>query len=129
MVLIVMFALVDGYHSWLYAEALEHSGRVEGVLGLYYARLARNDDPDADLDSDAALAAHKFGPFLNLRSFRLKSLTKARPRFGLAILYGSLLLTAAGTTWLIAHRERESTTQFICTPLDVQHATFRCVAA
>jgi len=47
-VVILLLALVDGYHSWLYAKVLQHANNIETILRYYYAFLARGDvDPQA----------------------------------------------------------------------------------
>src|SRR5580658_4271491 len=91
-VVTILFAFVDGYHSWLYARVLSHAQNVENVLSLYYSFLARgDDDPDAPRDYEVAVGAHKFGRFAEIREFRLGALREARPRLIIIILYATLL--------------------------------------
>jgi hypothetical protein len=127
-VLIVMFGFVDGYHSWLYAEALSHAGHVEKTLGLYYAGLASDGDPDAQFAFDVELRVHRFGPFSNFKRFRLVDLKTVRPRFVLVTLYATLLIIAAAGTVLVAARNRTTSVDLSCTA--VQNAppgTLICV--
>jgi hypothetical protein len=93
---VLIFGLIDAYHSWLYDQALRHAIELESVSGKYYAALARGgDDPDAEDDLQAHLQAHRFGVYRNLRRFRVRDLRFARPKIFFQILYPALLLISA----------------------------------
>jgi hypothetical protein len=94
-----LFLYLDAYHGWLYAEGLRRAHDLEHILALRYKELERGDDTDISLDLDVALASHRFGQYSNLPRFRLRRLTRARPKTMYVVLYGSLfgLATAAVT--------------------------------
>ena len=51
-----LIALVDGYHSWLYSKILRHAQKIEAIVTLYYASLARGeDDPRARREFEVAI--------------------------------------------------------------------------
>lgn len=91
-----IFLLVDGYHGWLYAEALKHARSIEFLLSNYYDALSRyRDDPRALIKFRGKLRAHRFGLFLSLRSrFRPASLLNARPMLIYRGLYPALAALA-----------------------------------
>src|SRR5882724_6270754 len=77
----ILLAFIDAYHSWLYAGVLRHAQRVEGVLSAYYAYLSRgDDDPAARRAYEVAIQSHQFGRFAETQRFRLRALWYARPR-------------------------------------------------
>ena len=93
---VVVFALVDGYHGWLYAEAAKHLRAVERVTSTYYNALSRGeDDEDAVRDFRQELRFHRFGLFSNLRAtINWDFLRDARPKIVYRLVY-PLLLTLA----------------------------------
>jgi hypothetical protein len=95
-VVIVVFALVDGYHGWLYAQAATHLRAVEKVTSTYYNALSRgDDDPDAILDFRQELRFHRFGFFSNLRrTIRPWFLWDAHPKVVYRLVYPLLLVLA-----------------------------------
>ncbi len=128
-VLVVMFGLVDAYHAWLYASALRHASHIEKTLGLYYASLASDGDPDVRLAFDVELRLHRFGPFSNLRRFGLRSLLDVRPRFVIVTLYLTLLGVAATATVIVALSGRSRAVELSCTAAPPgPTATFTCVS-
>jgi hypothetical protein len=93
---IVTFGIVDAYHGWLYAQAFWRVRQVEEILSRYYAALARaGDDPDAIEDFRTDLYAHRFGTYSGFETFRMRSLSKARPLPLYHYLYPSLAGCAA----------------------------------
>jgi len=57
-------SLIDGYHSWLYGEALVRANDLERLTAAYYdsfGRLAGDADADADRDLRIRLESHVFG--------------------------------------------------------------------
>ena len=124
-ILTLLFALIDGYYSWLYAKAFDHAQKVENVLRLYYGALARGaDDPKAREDFEVALLAHPFGRFAEIEHFRLKALADARPRLVILTLYGTLLACAVGSASLVYTRPGE---KLECTATSGQANTYTCV--
>src|SRR5689334_10503466 len=54
-VVTLLIALTDAYHSWLYGKILRHAQNIEHILALYYASLARGaDDPRARREFEIA---------------------------------------------------------------------------
>jgi hypothetical protein len=90
-----LFLYLDAYHGWLYAEGLGRAHELEHILALRYKELERSgDDPETSLDLDVALATHRFGQYSNFPRFRLRQLTRARPKALYAVLYGGLFSLA-----------------------------------
>jgi hypothetical protein len=117
LVVTLLIAFMDGYHSWLYAKTLQHAQNLERVLGLYYAALARGaDDPAAHREFEVAILAHQFGRFAEIQKrFSLKSLRDARPRLILVILYGTLLSCAIVSGSLVLYSKKNPPMKFECT--------------
>jgi hypothetical protein len=92
-----LFLYLDAFHGWLYDEGRRRARSIEGVLRLRYQQLERaGEDPDATTDLDGALAAHRFGQYLALPSFRWRLLRQARPGVLYVLVYGSLTGLAIG---------------------------------
>jgi hypothetical protein len=126
-VVTLLIALIDGYHSWLYSKILRHAQQIEHVLALYYASLARGeDDPDALREFQVAIAAHQFGRFAEIQRFRLGALKEARPRMVILILYVTLLACAlvAGTAVFVA--KKNPANKFECTAVSGATNVFVC---
>ncbi len=99
----VMFLALDGYHGWLYEEALKHARAAETVTSRYYDALSRgDDDEDALLDFREELRFHRFGLFSNLHPFVWRDLLEARPRLLYRLLYPALVGVAGLVTGLLA---------------------------
>ena len=90
------FLLVDGFHGWLYAEALKHARAIERLLSTYYDALSRGeDDEDAVFDFRRELRAQRLGLFLSFRNrFRLLDVWNARPSIFYRFLYPTLIVIA-----------------------------------
>jgi len=121
-VVILLLALVDGYHSWLYAKLLQHANNIETILRYYYAFLARGDvDPQAKRDFEVKIESHRFGRYSEInKKFSLADLRDARPRLVLVVLYGTLLACAVASGILIyssSKRAAATTTNLDCTPV------------
>jgi hypothetical protein len=102
-VVAVLFLLIDGYHGWLYEEALKHARATEKVTSRYYDALSRgDDDEDAVLDFRAELRFHRFGLFSNLHPFVLQDLLVARPQILYRVLYPALVGVAAAVGILVS---------------------------
>ena len=121
-VVILLLALVDGYHSWLYAKVLQHANNIETILRYYYAFLARGDvDPQAKRDFEVKIESHRFGRYSEInQKFSLADLRDAPPRLVLVVLYGTLLACAVAAGILIYSSSKKaaaSTTNLDCTPV------------
>jgi hypothetical protein len=102
-VIVVVFGLLDAYHSSLYQQALGHASELEGISQAYYGAIALGaDDPDADFDLQVGLQAHSFGVYRNLRGFTIADLRSARPQIFFAILYPALLVVSIICTVILA---------------------------
>ena len=114
-VVTLLVAFIDGYHSWLYAELLEHAVAAEQVLISYYSSLARGeDDPQARDEFEVDISAYSFGRYAALHRFRLRDLGKARPRPVIAILYVTLLVASIASGWLAASSKKSTGERFEC---------------
>jgi hypothetical protein len=112
----LLIAFIDAYHSWLYASILLHAQNVEHVLGLYYASLARGeDDPEAGREFEIALLAHQFGRFAQIQKFHLGALRDARPRLIILILYLTLLVCVVVSGTLVFVAKKNPIKQVECT--------------
>jgi hypothetical protein len=99
----VVFWLLDGYHGWLYAEALTHARAAEKVTSLYYNALSRGEDSERALTGfRRELRVYRFGLYLNIRTFRLDDLLIARPRVFYLVLYPILIALAIAALGLVA---------------------------
>jgi hypothetical protein len=103
-----VFLLVDGYHAWLYGEALAHASALERLSGRYYDSLGRgSDDEELELDLRVDLESHRFGMYRTFRKFRLRDLLFAKPTvffrgfypllIGVAVVVAILLWSFGGT--------------------------------
>lgn len=106
---VVVFGLLDVYHSWLYDQALEHATELEGISGCYYNALARgSDDPDAQKDLEVKLRVDRFGTYRNLRKFRFgwkelaTTLSTAQSKIFFQVLYPTLLAASIAATIILA---------------------------
>ncbi len=85
---ILVFALVDGYYSTLYQQAMYRARDLEDITGKHYAELARgDDDPYVEDNAAIALTTHRYGMYSNLRAFRWRDLRRARPRIFFQAVY------------------------------------------
>jgi hypothetical protein len=126
-VVTLLIAFIDSYHSWLYAKLLRHATDVEHVLGLYYAALARGeDDPDAIRDFEVAALAHRFGRFAELQRFRLRALLDVRPRLIILILYVTLMICTIASGALVLFRQRSPAMKFECTAVPDARNIYVC---
>ena len=102
--IVVIFGLLDAYHSCLYQEALGHAEELEGISQAYYSAIALGeDDPDADFDLQVSLQAYanRFGVYHSLHRFTAKDLRFARPRIFFTILYPALLAVSVISTVIL----------------------------
>jgi hypothetical protein len=116
-VVTLLIAFVDGYHSWLYAKVLQHANHIETVMRYYYAFLARGDvDEQARIDFLGKILAHRFGRFTEIRKgFTFSGLREARPRFVLITLYATLLACATVSGILAFSSKKHPAPTFACT--------------
>lgn len=125
-VIALLVAVMDGYHSWLYAKLLQQAHNVERVLRLYYGALARGeDDPQATREFEVAILAHRFGRFSEMQPFRFRSLLEIRPRVVFFGLYGTLLAASALGYALVQLREPKAV-RYECTPVAGATTVFVC---
>jgi hypothetical protein len=89
--ILIPFALLDAYHSWLYGQALRHARSIEDLSAAYYRAVESGED-DEELwpDLDADLAAHRFGLYSQFRRFHLPEIKAARPRLVFQYFYPGL---------------------------------------
>ena len=98
-----VFWLVDGYHAWLYGEALAHASKLERLSGRYFDVLGRGtDDDDLEIDFRVALESHRFGMYRNFRRFRPRDLWFVKPYVFFRIFYPFLVFLAMLATVLVA---------------------------
>ncbi len=65
---VVAFALVDTYYSSLYVQTLTRARELERITNEHFDALARGEDnPRLRPAADAALAAHSYGLYTNMR--------------------------------------------------------------
>ncbi len=101
-VVVFAFLLIDGYHAWLYREALIHATALERLSGRYYDSLGRGlDDEDIELDLRVALESHRFGMYRNLKQFRLNDLRFVRPAIFFQVFYPMLVVLAVVVAGLL----------------------------
>jgi hypothetical protein len=94
-----IFALLDGYHGWLYTQASERAYKMEGLLRDYYKLIQRNEEEIEVNKMLSHLREHKYG---QLRNFKTRSATfyfRAKPYavywfFYPALIIGALILAA-----------------------------------
>lgn len=106
-----LIAVMDGYHSWLYARLLQHAHNAERVLSLYYSALSRGeDDPAARREFEVAILAHRFGRFVEIQKFGFKSFREIRPRVVFFSLYGTLFASAALSFFIVRELKKPAST-------------------
>ncbi len=126
-VVTLLIAFIDGYHSWLYAELLEHASAAEKVLIAYYASLARGeDDPQAQEEFEVALSAYSFGRYAALHRFRLRDLREARPRSVIIALYATLLVAAVSSGFLAMSSKKSAGEKFECNAVSGPSNVYIC---
>jgi hypothetical protein len=110
------------------AITLVHAQKIENVLSLYYASLARGmDDQTAVEEFRIALFAHPFGRFAEIQKFRLANLLDARPRFVILVLYCTLLACAISAGVLVCYTGRKPTGKLECTAAANVPKTYVCI--
>ena len=130
MVVTLLLAFVDGYHSWLYGKVLQHANNIESVMRYYHAYLARGDvDDQARLDFLGKLLSHNFGRFTEIRhGFRLSSLREARPRMVIVTLYLTLLVCSMVSGVLAFSSQKHPAPAFGCVPVPGTADVYVCKA-
>ena len=124
----LLIAWVDGYHSWLYAKVLLHANNIEAILRYYYVYLARGDvDPQAWIDFQSKIQAHRFGKFIEIRKgFTFSDLKYARPRLLIVVLYSALLASAAVSGGLAYWSSKRPAPSFGCASIPGSSDTYVC---
>lgn len=92
-----LFALLDAYHGWLYAQARERARDMEGLLADRYKCLSRAGDAPEQTQLLTKLRQHKLGQLRNFKKVEaLAFYGTARPAFFYRRFYPLLALMAAG---------------------------------
>jgi len=130
-IVILLIALVDGYHSWLYAKVLQHANEIEVILRSYYTFLRLGEsDPEAKRNFQVQIESHRFGRYTDInKKFQLSDLLDARPRLVLVALYGTLLACAIASGTLIYSSSKKaaaSATNLDCTPVAANANVYVC---
>jgi hypothetical protein len=100
---LIPFAILDAYHSWLYGEALRHARDIEHLSAAYFRAVeSGDDDEELWLDFKAELATHRFGLYSHFRRFQLPEIRTARPRIVFQIFYPGLIGAGLVAAALIA---------------------------
>jgi hypothetical protein len=100
---VVVFGLLDAYHSWLYNQALGHAVDLEELSRKYYRALAKGGtDPHAEADFQVSLQDERLGIYRNLHSFKWKDLPEVRPKIFFQVLYPALLVVSVIAAVLLA---------------------------
>jgi hypothetical protein len=99
---ILVFGVIDAYHGWLYAHALDRATDMENALGEYARWLTRTADADLGATALAGLRGHEFGQLRNLPRFRIAMLGNARPTLVYRRLYPALVVLAAGAAVVVS---------------------------
>lgn len=96
MAVVAVFTVADGYHGWLYGQAIRHVGRIERLLSDYYRAVGRRiDDEEAWLDFRATLRTAEFGLYRSMSAkFRLRDLRYSRPAIFYRVAYPVLAVLA-----------------------------------
>ena len=101
--IIVVFGVLDAYHSTLYQRALEHAVEREGASQSYYETLIFGDDyPDANANLIADLELQEFGVYRNIHKVSTADLRSARPQILFSVLYPALLAVSLIATIILA---------------------------
>ena len=99
----LVFSVIDGYHAWLYGEALARANQLERLSAAYYDSFGRlADDEEAATDLQVDLEAHRFGLYRNFKRFRLRDLAFVRPTVFFRLFYPLLFAVAVGVAALVA---------------------------
>lgn len=127
-VVTLLIAFVDCYHSWLYAMVLQHANKIETILRYYYGYLARGDaDPQAKRDFLVRLLSHRFGRFSEInQGFSIANIKDARPRPVLITLYATLLACAVVSGVLVVTSAKKPATLLDCTPISANTNVYVC---
>jgi hypothetical protein len=92
---VAIFALLDGYHGWLYRQCSERAYQMEGLLARCYKLLQRREESH-EVDSVLAkLRQHKYGQLTNFSKHTWGFYFRAKPYVVYWLLYPVLLIFAA----------------------------------
>jgi hypothetical protein len=102
-VVALVFLVIDGYHAWLYGEALARANELERLSGAYYDSFGRlAGDNDAETDLRVRLETHVFGLYRNFKRFRPRDLWFVRPWVFFRLFYPLLVVIGVGAAFFIA---------------------------
>jgi hypothetical protein len=101
--IIVVFGVLDAYHSALYQRALTHAVERESASQGYYETLIFGDDfPDARANLMSDLELQEFGVYRNIHKVSTADLRSARPQILFSVLYPALLAVSVIATIILA---------------------------
>jgi hypothetical protein len=92
-VVALVFYVIDGYHAWLYGEALARANDLERITAANYDSYGRSaGDAEADTDLRVRLEAHRFGLYRNFKQFVPRDLWYVRPTVFFRLFYPLLVV-------------------------------------
>jgi len=92
-----IFALLDGYHGWLYGHASERAYKQEKLIHDYYKYLQRSGDRESESEILKQLRSHEFGQLSHFPGLdKLHFYCKAKPPFFYHWFYPALAGVAVG---------------------------------
>jgi hypothetical protein len=101
--IIVVFGVLDAYHSTLYQRALTHAVERESASQGYYETLIFGDDyPDARANLMSDLELQEFGVYRNIHKVSIPDLRSARPQTLFSVMYPALLAVSLIATIILA---------------------------
>jgi hypothetical protein len=121
-IVVLAFAVVDAYHSWLYGQALSYVRTVERIIQLRYKVAMRPHERTYQTDLAVELRTFKPGLISNLPRFRVRDLLRARPGLFFQVFYPSVVVVAL-LVMLITWRSEDGTGKETWTPT----ANVRCL--
>ena len=103
LLVVIGFAAIDAYHSWLYAVALSYITMIERGISAHYKAVTRgDDDPDVAYDFEIEVRTLNIGLFRQFPRLALHEIRKVRPKWFFTVFYPSLAVVAATVIGLTA---------------------------
>jgi hypothetical protein len=103
------FLVIDGYHAWLYGEAIARANELERLSGAHYDSFGRlAGDSEAETDLRVRLETHTFGLYRNFKRFGLKDLWYVRPWVFFRLFYPLLIAIGVGAAVFISDTRKEN---------------------
>jgi hypothetical protein len=91
---VVLFAVLDGYHGWLYKQSSARAYGMEGLLGDYYKLLQRRVESHEVNRLLTKLRQHKYGQLRHFAKHSWGFYFQAKPYAVYWFLYPALLILA-----------------------------------